>query len=148
VTFGGSGRGRAATGAPAKLGRADTTKAVDQLMETLDHPFKAEIQILRGVVLGIGGGVAEGVKWKAPSFRTTEYFATTHLRGKGTFGLILHLGAKVRDLPEGGVKIEDGAGLLQWLAKDRAMIELASREELLEKRAALEAVLRQWIHYV
>ena len=27
-------------------------------------------------------GIREGVNWNAPSFRTTEYFATTNLREK------------------------------------------------------------------
>lgn len=77
-----------------------------------------------------------------------EYFATTNLRARAGIGLILHLGAKVRDLPGGGVKIADPAGLLKWLGKDRAMVEFTTRNELKQKTSALQAVLRQWIEYV
>jgi len=127
---------------------ADTTKAVDELMRTLEHPFKAEIEAVRSIILGADPAIAEGVKWNAPSFRTAEYFATTNLRAKGGIGLILHLGAKVRDLPPGGVTIEDPEKLLKWLAKDRAAIELADMADIVARRAALEGIIRQWIQYV
>lgn len=134
--------------ASAKPKPTDTSAAVDAFMAGLEHPFKAEIELLRKLFLGVGEGIAEGIKWNAPSFRTTEYFATTHLRGKGTIGVILHLGAKVRDLPAGGVVIEDPAGLLKWLAKDRAMIEFSNMSELKANQAALEEIIRQWVRYV
>lgn len=127
---------------------SDTTQAVDDFMAGLEHPLKSEIETLRRLILGIDPSVAEGIKWNAPSFRTTEYFATTNLRAKVGVGLILHLGAKVRELPDGAVAIDDPGKLLKWLGKDRAMVEFASADELEEKRAALVAVLRQWIKYV
>jgi hypothetical protein len=92
--------------------------------------------------------VQEGVKWNAPSFRTTEYFATTNLRAKAGIGVILHLGAKVRDLPPGGVQIADPAGLLKWLGKDRAMVEFADAQAFDEAKPAFQAVLRQWLRFI
>ena len=81
-----------------------------------------------------------------PSFRTTEYFATLHLRMKVGLGLILHLGAKVRDIP--AVPVEDPEGLLTWLARDRALIAFSGLEEIQARRAALETLIRQWIRAV
>jgi len=128
--------------------RTDSTDAVDEFMKTLEHPFKSEIEMLRRAILAVDPAVAEGIKWNSPSFRTGEYFATTNLRARAGIGLILHLGAKVRDLPGGGVKIADPAELLKWLGKDRAMVEFTTRNELKQKTSALQAVLRQWIEYV
>lgn len=136
------------TGGRAKWTSQDTSAAVDAFMKELEHPFKPEIEILRRLFLGLGAGVEEGIKWKAPSFRTSEYFATMNLRAKDKIGVILHLGAKARALPAGGVKIDDPAGLLTWLAKDRAMIELEGAREIEARRAALEKILRQWVRYV
>lgn len=127
---------------------ANTTQAVDEFMRGLEHPFKPGIEALRTLVLGVDPSIAEGIKWNAPSFRTSEYFATTHLRAKAGVGLILHLGAKVRELPEGAIAIDDPMTLLKWLGKDRAMAEFADERELEEKKALLVAVLRQWIKYV
>jgi len=117
-------------------------------MLTLDHPFKREIEAIRKLVLGADPKIAEGVKWNAPSFRTTEYFATTNLREKNGIGVILHLGAKVKELPSGGVLIEDPMKLLKWLAKDRAMIVFESSQDFEAKKAAFERIVRLWIAYI
>lgn len=127
---------------------ADTSAAVNQFMATLDHPFKAEIEALRLDMLAVDPSIAEGIKWNAPSWRTTEYFATTHLRSKTGLGLILHLGAKTRELPEGGLVIADPAGLLKWLDKDRAQIEFTSAADFAAKRPALQTLIQRWIAHV
>lgn len=127
---------------------ADSTQAVEAFMLQLEHPHKPAIELLRKLVLGVDPSVREGIKWNAPSFRTSEYFATTYLRSKTGIGLILHLGAKVREPADGGVAINDPDKLLKWLGKDRAMLEFASADELEGKKPALIAVLRQWIRSV
>lgn len=132
----------------AKAPPPDSSAAVETFMAALEHPFKAEIGLLREILLGADPAITEGIKWNAPSFRTTEYFATTHLRGKGTVGLILHLGAKARQLPPGGLKIADPAGLLKWLGKDRALLEFHNRAEIEAARTALTALVREWIRHV
>lgn len=124
---------------------ADSTEAVDGFMSRLEHPHKSLVETLRKAILAVDSSVAEGIKWNAPSFRTTEYFATTNLRARAGIGLILHLGAKVRDLPDAGLAIDDPAGLLTWLGKDRAAIEFRDVDDLSAKKVALQAILRQWI---
>lgn len=137
------------TAARAKHGAAaDTTEAVDEFMRTLAHPHKEAIESLRRIILAVDGSIAEGVKWNAPSFRTTEYFATIHLRGRRGPGVILHLGAKARDLPPGGLAISDPRRLLRWLAADRAMVEFEDGADLEQKRGAFSRILRQWIRHV
>ena len=127
---------------------SDTTAAVDTFMAGLDHPHAAQVQALRELVLGVSPAVAEGIKWNAPSYRTTDYFATTNLRAKKGIGLILHLGAKVRELPAGALANADPDGLLTWLAKDRASVEFSGAADLAAKAPALRRVLSQWITHV
>ena len=127
---------------------ADTSAAVDAFMATLDHPHADAVQRLRALVLGVDPTVAEGVKWNAPSWRTTEYFASTQLRLKAGVGLVLHRGAKTRALPDGGLPIDDPQGLLRWPAPDRALLVFADRAAIETQAVAVQAVLRQWIAYV
>jgi hypothetical protein len=122
---------------------ADTSEAVDQFMTRLEHPHKAAIELLRQIICGADPSIAEGVKWNAPSFRTTEYFATTHLREKDGIGIILHVGAKVRERPS--FQIDDPQGLIKWLARDRALVNFAGVEDVRAHEAAIQAVVRQWI---
>jgi hypothetical protein len=122
----------------------DSSAAVDVFMTTLQHPFKAEVAALRRIILDADPRITEGIKWNAPSFRTSEYFATTNLRAKIGIGLILHFGAKVRQLPAGVSAIDDPERLLQWLAPDRAMVEFADLGAILARQAALTALIRSW----
>ncbi len=122
----------------------DTAEAVDAFMVGLVHPFKAEVEALRGIVTGVDPRIAEGVKWNAPSWRLDEYFATTHLRARQGIGVILHRGAKTR-APESRPAIDDPDGLLEWLGPDRARVAFADMDELRRRQPAFEAVLRQWI---
>ena len=126
----------------------DTSAAVDEFMQGLQHPHHEMIQSLRPLFLSLSDEVAEGIKWNAPSFRTHEYFATINLREKQGLGIILHLGAKIKTLPESGVQISDPQHLLKWLAADRASVVLADTGDFLNKESALKAILAQWILYV
>lgn len=142
----------AATTSPGHTSRhrspADTSQAVDAFLAALTHPCKAEIEAIRRIILSADPSIQEGVKWNVPSFRTTEYFATFHLRRKQGIGLILHLGAKVKDNSGGGVTVEDPARLIQWLSSDRALIVFAGMVEVEAKQSALTAILRQWVKFV
>ena len=80
----------------------EVAQEVEAFLEKLDHPRKPEIEALRRIILGAHASVHEGIKWNAPSFRTTEYFATFHLRAKDGVALIFHRGAKKRAVPPRG----------------------------------------------
>lgn len=127
---------------------ADTTEAVDAFMKALEHPFKREVEAIRTTILGAAPGIREGIKWNTPSYRTTEYFATTNLREKAGIGLILHLGAKVKSLPAGGLAIADPEGLLRWLGKDRATVVFRDGKDLARRKDALAALIGQWVRHV
>ncbi len=114
----------------------------------LTHPFKSEIQAIRSAILGASATITEGIKWNTPSFRTSEYFATIHLREKNGIGVVLHLGAKVREVGPGGIWVEDPVKLLKWLGKDRAMIVFKDMSDFQSKREAFEEVICRWIPHV
>ena len=123
-------------------------QSVDDFLAALDHPHKPEILSLRQIVLAADPSICEEIKWNAPSFRTTESFATFHLRAKGGLQLILHLGAKVRETAATGIDVADPAGLLKWLAQDRAAVTFTSLAEVHAKQPAFTALIRAWIVYV
>ncbi len=102
--------------------KASGAATVDDFMRALDHPLKAEIDAVRKIIVAASPRIEEGVKWNAPSFRAGEWFATINLRSKGFVHVILHLGAKVGHDATTRMRAADPAGLLEWLAKDRAAI--------------------------
>src|SRR5688572_32838638 len=56
------------------------TKKVDEFMDGLDHPLKAEVQTVRDIIKPAHKDITEEVKWNAPSFRYIgEYLVTFNL---------------------------------------------------------------------
>jgi hypothetical protein len=133
---------------PKHASKTDTSAAVDDLLLTLNHPATPEIQALRAVICAVDPSIMEGVKWKAPSFRVDEYFATINLREKSGVGVVLHFGARVRDVAAGPESIVDPDRLLKWLAQDRALVKFANLDDIASRQGAFQAVLRQWIRHV
>lgn len=135
------------TSKPTKRG-ASAPESVETFLASLDHPFKQEILALRQIILGADPGIAEGIKWNAPSFHTSEYFATLHLRAKDGVQVILHLGAKRRESATSGIVIDDPESLLEWLARDRASVKFRDLAEIDARRSAFADLIRQWIEHV
>ncbi|MGZ8490966.1 MAG: DUF1801 domain-containing protein [Gemmatirosa sp.] len=131
----------------AALGAAAPAE-VDALLATLDHPRTPEIQALRRLILGADARIGEGVKWNAPSFRTSEWFATFHLRARDGVQVVLHLGAKVRADADVRARIADPQALLDWRSADRAIATFRDLPDVAARGAAFADVVREWIAHV
>lgn len=119
--------------------------AVEAYLKALDHPLKKEIAAVRLIMLGVSPKISEGIKWNVPSFfAVSDWFATFNVRSKDRVELIFHFGAKAKGISAQD-KIADPAGLLKWLAKDRAMVTLGAGRDIAANRKAFEALVRAWI---
>ncbi len=122
------------------------TESVQAYIARLDHPMLDDVLELRKLILLTDRSIGESIKWNAPSFYTTEHFATMRLSGKPPLQLILHLGAKKQIMPKGA--IADPDALLTWLGPDRASISFSTVGSVAAKRGQLTAILKQWIRRV
>lgn len=120
---------------------------VNELLDKMNHPLRTEIDTLREIISNADAEIKESVKWNAPSFYTTEHFATFKLRPADTIQIIFHTDAKVRkDIAE--IKIDDPSGLLKWAAKARAVMTFSDKEDVDLKKDALTDIVKQWMKYV
>lgn len=124
---------------------SQTDPAVTAFMRDLDHPRKRDIEAVRQILLGVAPEIHEGIKWNGPSFRTKDYFATVFLRDTDRVRLILHRGAKPKADSARGMRLADPAGLVEWLAKDRCFVTVGKGRDIAVRRAALEAIVREWL---
>ena len=122
------------------------TVSVDDFMARLEHPLKAEIELLRATVLRADERIKESIKWNAPSFYVSEHFATFKLRPPETVQLVFHRGAKVR-ADDAGAEIADPAGILIWAAKDRCVATFSDLKDVEAKKVALTAIVRAWLDF-
>jgi hypothetical protein len=131
---------------PRRKSPAREPESVEAFLASLDHPFKPEVLALRRIILGAAPDITEGIKWNAPSFRTSEWFATFQLRARDAVQVILHLGAKARR--DANVVISDPQSLLEWLAADRASVKFRGLDDVEARQAAFADVIRQWVRHV
>lgn len=131
-----------------EAGGSRTDPAVIAFLRELEHPLKRELETVRQLILDASPAIREGIKWNAPSFLTTDHFATFNLRTPDRLRLILHTGAKTKETAKTGVKVEDPAGLLEWLAKDRCLVTFRDGKDIQARGAALQALLREWMKWV
>lgn len=119
----------------AKNLHAHKPEEVNEFMEKLDHPFKAEVQAIREIIKGVHPGITEQIKWVAPSFSYKDYIVTFNLRMTERVHLVFHNGAI----------LDQSSGLLEGSYPDRRMMYFTSMDDVNAKRDVLEALIREWI---
>lgn len=110
--------------------------SVAAFMKELDHPLKAEVETIRGIIKGVNQDITEEIKWKAPSFSYNgEYLVTFNLRDMKRIHLVFHnpLILKVK------------SHLLEGDYVDRRMTYFANMKDIRANKAELERVLKQLV---
>ena len=112
------------------------TDKVDEFLENLSHPLKAEVEALRSIIKGVNKGINEEIKWKAPSFNFKgEYLVTFNLRETKRIHLVFH-NPKIS-----GVK----SSILEGDYVDRRMTYFADMKDIKAKKPLLEKALKDLI---
>ena len=115
---------------------ANQTDQVDEFMEKLDHPFKAEVQMVREIIKNVNSEIAEQVKWNAPSFSYKgESLVTFNLWEKKRIHLVFHnpMISKVK------------SKLLEGDYDHRRMAYFADLNDIQAKKKTLEKALKDLI---
>lgn len=116
--------------------KLDNTEEVDEFMGKLDHPFKAEVEMIREIIKNVNQDITEQIKWKAPSFSYRgESLVTFNLWEKQKIHLVFHnpMISKVK------------SKLLEGDYDHRRMAYFADKKDIDIKKTALENVLKDLI---
>jgi uncharacterized protein YdhG (YjbR/CyaY superfamily) len=116
--------------------KMDGTEEVNQFMEKLDHPFKAQVEMIREIIKNVNKDIAEQIKWNAPSFSYKgETLVTFNLWEKNRIHLVFHnpMISKVK------------SKLLEGDYDHRRMAYFADQNEIQAKRKDLEKALKDLI---
>ncbi len=112
------------------------TDKVEEFLENLSHPLKAEVEALRSIIKGVNKDINEEIKWNAPSFNYKgEYLATFNLREEKRIHLVFHNPqiSKVK------------SKLLEGDYADRRMAYFADMKDVKVKKPMLEKALKDLI---
>jgi hypothetical protein len=120
------------------MAEVNHTKEVNAFIDKLEHPFKAEVQAVRDIIMNVNPRITEQIKWNAPTFSYKGYIATFNLHSKNAkkhVHLVFHNGAI----------LSNESGLLEGDYPDRRMVYFSNMEDVQAKKAALEAAVREWM---
>jgi len=112
------------------------TDAVDEFLENLSHPLKAEVEAVRSIIKGVNKDINEEIKWRAPSFNYKgEYLVTFNLWETKRIHLVFH-NPKIAQVK---------SKLLEGDYVDRRMAYFADMQDVKAKKPLLEKALRDLI---
>jgi hypothetical protein len=111
--------------------------AVEAYLRDVDHPFKAEMEAVRAIILGVSDKISERIKWNAPSFYYKEDMGAFNPRATEYAHLIL--------LFPDGAGMDDNGGLLEGNHKDRREAKFHSLNDVKAKKPTLEKLVKNWI---
>ena len=112
------------------------TDKVDEFLENLSHPLKAEVEALRSIIKGVNKNINEEIKWVSPSFNYKgEYLVTFNLRDTKRIHLVFH-NPKISKVK---------SSILEGDYVDRRMAYFADIKDIKSKKSLLEKALKDLI---
>jgi len=117
---------------------------VERYLSELSSPLAPALRELCAIVRDTDPRVGEELKWNAPSFFLTGHFATTNLRPRGPLLLVLHAGARKRDV-DLRAAVQDPDELLDWKSGDRAILSFSDLESVRTAAPQVRSILEDWI---
>lgn len=115
----------------------DAEKVVAYMQE-LEHPLKAEIEVLRTIIKETDVRISERIKWKAPSYYCKEDFLTFNHRMQDKVHLIFHNDA----IPK------VNSAILEGDYKDRRMVYFKDVTDILAKKAELQRIIAELVNLI
>ncbi|MCI0610406.1 MAG: DUF1801 domain-containing protein [Anaerolineae bacterium] len=125
-----------ATANKPKVKKEESVSAVEKFMKNLDHPFKAEVEVVREIIKKVNKNITEEIKWNAPTFSYMgEYLVTFNLWEKKKIHLVFHnpMISKVKS------KLLDGD------YDHKRMAYFSDKKDIQAKKPALEKALKDLI---
>lgn len=107
-------------------------------MQKLEHPLKAEMELLRIIIKETDVRISERIKWKAPSYYCKEDFLTFNHRMQNKVHLIFHNDA----IPKVNSEILEGD------YKDRRMVYFKDMTDVLAKKGEFQRVIVELLAFI
>jgi hypothetical protein len=116
------------------MNNENRTADVNDFMQQLDHPLKAEIELVRAIIKA-NRKIAERIKWNAPSFFYIDDLATIHVKARQHVHLIFHHPAIVK------IKSK----YLEGDYKDRRMMYFSNAKEIRSRKQELARIMNELV---
>ncbi|HAN76602.1 MAG TPA: DUF1801 domain-containing protein [Bacteroidales bacterium] len=124
---------------------ANLNTEVTVFLDGLKHPFRAEIELLRNLILQANSNLIENIKWNSPNYCfENKDRITMRINPPKQIQLIFHCGAKVQELPKDKL-IKENFDMLVWKANDRAVATFNNEQAIINGKDDLVQIINKWL---
>lgn len=122
-------------------------KNLEDFMNNLNPEKRAQVDVLRSLILGIEPKLEEHIKWNAPSYVLDgEDRITFNLMNKqGVVKLVFHMGAIRKEDKKGAPILQDESGLIEWSSDIRGMVTFTTIEDINSNLKSLQKIIKDWL---
>lgn len=122
-------------------------KAVQEFMDDLDSDKRAQVNVLRQLILSTQPMLDEHIKWNAPSYVLNgEDRITFNIMNKeGLVKLVLHMGATRKEDKKAEPVMGDDSELIQWSSDMRGVIAFTDVSDVHAKQEAVGEIIKRWL---
>ena len=118
---------------------------VTSFLDSLNHPLRNEIEVLREIILNSNSKLTENIKWNSPNYcYDGEDRITMRIQPPKQIQLIFHRGAKVLEQPKRRL-IDDESKLLVWKTNDRAAATFKTLADVNSNKSTLREIVNEWV---
>ena len=114
------------------------TEKVNDYLQKLEHPLKAEIETVREIIMASSDKLSERVKWAAPSFYYKLDLVTFNHRNQKVVQLVFHHASIV----------QIQSGLLEGNYKDRRLAHFKDMDDVLAKKTELQQIMNELVKFI
>ena len=121
--------------------------AVDEFLGSLDANKRAQVEALRGIIMGAETGLTEHIKWNAPSYvwNGQDRITFNLLNKEGVVKLVLHMGGSRVENRKAEPVLRDATGHVEWVSDVRGTLSFKDLDDITSKHGAITSVLKDWL---
>jgi hypothetical protein len=122
-------------------------KEVTDFLDDQNHPFRAEIEQLRNIILSSNSALTENIKWNGPNYCIgSDDRITMRIQPPAKqVQLIFHRGAKKLAQPKDKI-ISNKSKMLLWKENDRAVVTFKNLHDIENGKDELKEIIAEWIN--
>ncbi len=118
---------------------------VSIFLDELKHPLRAEIELLRNIILNSNSTLVENIKWNAPNYVVNgNDRVTLKINPPKNILIILHCGAKTQTQPTKKL-INHTCKALSWKDNNRAIITLNNKQNIITNQNDITQIINLWL---
>lgn len=120
---------------------------VTEFLDDLDENRRIQVQQLRDIILKTHPGLAEHIKWNAPSYVLDgEDRITFNIQNKQQIvKLVLHMGATKVEDKKGEPVLKDDTGLVEWNSDIRGVVSFENSEAIDAQKEQVAKIISDWL---